>query len=198
MNAIPLETMTVETFLAWAETIPPEAGRFELWDGEVIEKRGAAGSINSERSQHWETKAAIYDALRDALKTAGLPGRIAMDGPTVRFSAKSAVEPDVLVYFGARVKRGSLEVPNPAIVVEVLSPSTARRDLSEKLEGYFRLPSVAHYLVIDPDKPMLIHHQRGQDGAILTRIVTGKTLRLEGLPGDSALDVDLTEVLAPV
>ena len=36
------------------------------------------------------------------------------------------------------------------IVVEVLSPSTRHIDASKKLAGYFRLPSVAHYLIVDP------------------------------------------------
>ena len=117
-------------------------------------------------------------------------------GPTVRFDARHAVEPDALVYFGARGARGALEIPNPSIVVEVLSPSTARHDLSLKLAGYFRLPSLVHYLIIDPDKPQLIHHRRGEDGIIVTRVVDGGSLRLDGLPDGAALDVDLAETLA--
>ncbi len=196
MTALPRHTMTVETFLAWAETLPKEAGRFELWDGEVIEKRGAAGSMNAERSQHWEAKAAIFIALRDAAKRSGLPAHVAIDGPTVRFDSGKAVEPDVLVYFGDRAPRDALEIPNPAIVVEVLSPSTARMDLSLKLQGYFSLPSVAHYLILDPDKPLLIHHRRGPDGTIVTRFVTERILRLDELPNDAVLDLDLKDVFS--
>jgi hypothetical protein len=69
-------------------------------------------------------------------------------------------------------------------------------DLSWKLEGYFGLPSVIHYLVIDPDKPLLIHHQRGPDANILTRIVSEPTLRLDNLPDGGAIDLDLSEVLS--
>jgi hypothetical protein len=39
-------------------------------------------------------------------------------------------------------------------------------DAQMKLAGYFRLPSVAHYLVVDPDKPLFIHHARSNDGSI--------------------------------
>lgn len=63
-----------------------------------------------------------------------------------------------------------MEVPNPVIVVEVLSPSTRRIDASRKLAGYFSLPSLHHYLIVDPEKPPLIHHQRQDDGTILTRL----------------------------
>jgi Uma2 family endonuclease len=90
------------------------------------------------------------------------------------------------------VPRDVLEVPNPTIVVEVLSPGTERLDLSLKLEGYFTVPSLHHYLIIDPDRPILIHHRRGQGDAIETRFVHGSALRLDP-PG---LDVDLGEVLA--
>ena len=64
MNAIPRRKMNVDEFLAWAETVPKEDGRFELWDGEVVEKKGPVGSMNAERSEHWEAKAAIFKARR--------------------------------------------------------------------------------------------------------------------------------------
>jgi hypothetical protein len=54
------------------------------------------------------------------------------------------------------------------------------------------IPSERHYLIIDPDRPLLIHHKRGTSDAIETRIVSGPTLRLDP-PG---LELDLVEVLA--
>jgi Uma2 family endonuclease len=70
-------------------------------------------------------------------------------------------------------------VPNPIVVVEVLSPSTRHIDASAKLAGYFRLPSVRHYLIVDPDRPLVIHHARGEGDTIATRVVTTGTLRLD-------------------
>src|SRR5262245_57704848 len=192
MIALPKHKMTADEFLAWAESLPKEAGKFELWDGEVIVKHGPAGQMNAERSQHWDAKFAAGRALHDAVKRAGLPCHVAVDGPSVRFANDRLVEPDVLVYCGEKMLRDVLVVPNPMIVVEVLSPSTSQMDLGVKLQGYFALPSVQHYLVIDPDRPLLIHHKRGSGDAIETRIVTGPRLQLNP-PG---LDVDLAEVLA--
>lgn len=196
MIALPKHKMTVDEFLAWSEALPKEAGRFELWDGEVIEKRGAAGSMNAERSQHWRIKGAMYRALYDALVRSGLAGDVAVEGPTVRFSPHKAAEPDVIVYFGEPVPQSAVEVPNPAIVVEVLSPSTAKLDLSWKLEAYFTLPSVEHYLIIDPDKPLLIQHSRSTSDALVTRLHhdPAKVLRLDP-PG---LEIDVSEVLAAI
>ena len=38
------------------------------------------------------------------------------------------------------------DAPNPLIVVEILSPSTAKRDRGVKRDAYFSLPSVHHDL----------------------------------------------------
>ena len=157
MTALPQHTMTVEEFLAWSAAQPKEAGRFELWDGLIIEKRGAAGEMNAERSQHWRMKAALYRAAYAALKVSGLEGDVVIDGAGVRLPSNRLVEPDVLVYLGPKVGRDALIVPDPIIVCEVLSPSTAKLDLSLKLDGYFALASIQHYVIADPDKPMGTH-----------------------------------------
>ena len=192
MIALPKHKMTADEFLAWAESLPKEAGKFELWDGEVIVKHGPAGQMNAERSQHWDVKGATFAALREAIKRAGLPCFAAIDGASVRLSNSKLVEPDVLVYCGDKVPRDVIEVPSPLIVVEVLSPSTQTMDLGVKLQGYFALPSLQHYIVIDPDRPLLIHHKRGTGDAIETRIASGPSLRLDP-PG---LDLDLAEILS--
>jgi Uma2 family endonuclease len=65
------------------------------------------------------------------------------------------------------------------IVVEVLSPSTRHIDLSAKLADYFRLPSIAHYLIVDPEKPRIIHHARAAGDTILTRIASEGIIKLD-------------------
>ena len=40
-----------------------------------------------------------------------------------------------------------------------------------KLDGYFSLPSVHHYLIVDPNGPPVIHHSRQADGTIHEAIV---------------------------
>jgi Uma2 family endonuclease len=137
-------------------------------------------------------KGAIYRALHDAITRIGLPCFAVPDGASVRLANDKLVEPDALVYCGAKVPRSFLEVSNPVIVVEVLSPNTAKMDMGAKLQGYFALPSLQHYLVVDPDRPLLIQHKRGVGAALETLITAGPRLQLDP-PG---LDVDLTEILA--
>jgi Uma2 family endonuclease len=190
MIELPKQKMTADEFLAWAEDLPNEAGKFELWDGEVVLRHGPAPGFE-ERSEHWDAKGAMYRALHDAIKRAGLPCIAAVDGPAVRLSPSRMARPDVLVYCGPRVPRGVQEVAEPLILAEVLSPTTKARDHGVKLQGYFALPSLSHYLIIDPDRARLIHHKRGTRGTVEPSIVTGPRLQLDP-PG---LDVDLTEVL---
>ena len=80
------------------------------------------------------------------------------------------------------------------IVVEVLSPSSAHADLGAKLAGYFKVPSLAPYLVLDPERRMVIHHARGEAGLIATRIVTEGAIDLTP-PG---LTVAVAELFADV
>ena len=73
----------------------------------------------------------------------------------------------------------TIEIDDPIIVVEVLSPSTAAIDHGRKLSGYFSLASVEHYLILDPERRVAIHHKRGQGDAIETRVLTGGAARLD-------------------
>ena len=106
----------------------------------------------------------------------------------MRVSARTAFEPDALVYCGPRLPPAAIEIPNPVIVVEVLSEGTAGRDHGVKLVGYFSLSSVAHYLIVDPERRTAVHHRRGQGDLIETRILTAGALRLD--PPGFELTVD--------
>ena len=81
-------------------------------------------------------------------------------------------------------------VPNPVIVVEVLSPTTRHTDTSAKLIGYFKLPSVHHYLIIDPDARTVTHHARAADSTVSGRTLTNEELDLTP-PGIKVLASDL-------
>lgn len=172
--------MTVDQYLAWAQEHP---GRYELYDG-------VAYAMSPEGAGHAEIKFAVQTALQRGIKARKLPCHMLPDGMTVRVEAKTAFEPDALVYCGEKIKFSDIEVPNPVIVVEVLSPSTRRIDTSAKLAGYFKLPSVMHYLVVDPARPCVLHHTRGSDGSIVTHIVREGTITLDP-PG---FTVDVNEI----
>jgi Uma2 family endonuclease len=60
---------------------------------------------------------------------------------------------------------------NPIIVVEVLSPTTRNLDKTIKLADYFRVASIAHYLIVDLERSHVLHYRRQPDGTIIVTIV---------------------------
>lgn len=179
MTALPKERMTVEEFLAWSGDQP---GRYELVDGEVVAQA-------AERVAHAETKLAVVNALAKSIRRKGLPCRALPDGVVVRVSKSTVYEPDAQVYCGPELPGDTLLV-EPIIVVEVLSPSTGKNDALGKLEGYFRLASIRHYLIVHPDRPLVIHHARGEGDVILTRIHHDGVVTLDP-PG---IELELAEI----
>ena len=184
MSAAAKKRMTVEEFLVWSQA---QEGRWELQDGEPL-------AMSPERIAYLETKFTAATALKNALDRAQAPCRAVPDGATVRIAASTAFEPDALVYCGPRLPPDATEIPNPLIVVEVLSPGTAVRDHGAKLEGYFSLSSVMHYLILDADSRKAIHHKRGQGDVIEARILSDGVLRLNP-PG---LDIPVVDMFAPL
>ena len=161
--------MDVYAFLAWADG---RNGRWELRDGKPV-------MMAPERAIHALTKFAAQKALDAAVARAGLSYRVFPDGVTVRINSRTAFEPDALVVCPSPPDLNSMEIPNPVVVVEVLSPSTAADDHGPKLDGYFSVASVEHYLILDPDRRVVIWHKRWQAGAIETRILRDGRVRLD-------------------
>jgi Uma2 family endonuclease len=183
---IPLaKNMTADEFLAWAEAQPH--GRHELVCGEVV-------AMAPERAGHVRAKHAVANSLAAAIKRAGAPCEAFAEGLAVVIDGHTAYEPDALVNCGERIPDDTLVAPAPVVVVEVLSPSTQKFDMAGKFVDYFRAPGIRHYLVVDLERRLVLHHQRAPGGAIATRILgegqitldpPGLALAVEGLFGDS-------------
>ena len=174
--------MTVDEFLRWAAG---REGRYELVDGRIV-------AMAPERIEHARVKFRAARALDRAIAQAGLPCEVLVDGPAVRIDGATSYQPDVIVHCGAALPGDAYEVAEPVVLVEVVSPSSGAVDRGRKLVDYFRLPSLRHYLVLDPDRRVVVHHERtGAD--IRTRILGDGRLRLDP-PG---IELDVTELFPP-
>ncbi len=131
MSALPQTRITVDEYLAWAAGQP---GRYELLDGTVH-------AMSPEGARHAEVKGSVHGALVSAIHARRVSCYALPDG-MVRVDKATAFEPDALVYCGPKIAPAALEIPNPVIIVEFLSPSTRRIDTSAKVTGYFRLPAL--------------------------------------------------------
>jgi Uma2 family endonuclease len=162
--------MTREEFLAWVEQRP--TGRFERIDGIVV-------AMAPERASHNRCKGAARDALRRAISDAGLTSCEAFtDGMTVQVE-NSDFEPDAVLRCGPRLPGDSTKVPDPLVLVEVLSPDSGTRDRATKLRAYFKLPSVQHYLIVWPDEQRVVHHARMPNDQLATQVCVSGDIRLD-------------------
>jgi Uma2 family endonuclease len=174
----PVQSMTRTEYRAWAERQP--VGRFERIEGVVV-------AMAPERVEHNDRKMSAWMALRRAISDAAAPCHAHGDGMTVEVG-DSDYEPDAVVYCGERLAPGSMTVPDPLVIVEVLSPSTSATDRAWKLREYFRLPSLRHYLIVWADRQQIVHHRRDEANAIVTSVLTGGEIRLD--PPGIAISVE--------
>jgi Uma2 family endonuclease len=165
----PVSRMTRAEYRTWAEHQP--FGRFERVAGVVV-------AMAPERAGHNRRKRRVQQALDQAVRAAGLPCEVYADGITVEVD-DSDYEPDAVLHCGDRLADDAIAVPDPLVIVEVLSPSTSSSDRAWKLREYFRLTSLRHYLIVWADKPQVVHHHRRDGGEIETRTVIGGEIRLD-------------------
>jgi hypothetical protein len=106
---------------------------------------------------------------------AGVHCQALPDGATVE-TGDSDYEPHALVNCGEAMDDDAVSAPNPVIVVAVLSPGTT--STGAKLADHFRVPSIAHYLIVHPTRRTVIHHRWVGDG-IETRIIVNGPITMD-------------------
>jgi Uma2 family endonuclease len=158
-------------FYAWARTQP--RGRFERAGGLVV-------AMSPEQYGHTRVKYCVTKALEAALAAVGSSCVAVPEGATVEIDEDTDYEPDASIHCGGPIPRESLMVPNPVVVVEVISLSSRRIDTQVKRDMYFRVPSIQHYLVVQADRREVTHYGRGEgDRARLAGVLTGGRVTLE-------------------
>jgi Uma2 family endonuclease len=153
-----LAPLTLEAFLEWERRQPL---RYEFDGSGPVAMTG--GSL-----EHSVIATNLVRALEDRL--VGTPCR-AFRGDLKVMVAGHVRYPDALVTCSP-VPRGSDTVPDPVVVFEVLSPSTAGVDRIVKNEEYRLTPSIQHYVMLEQSRAAATVFSR--DGANWTgRLVTG-------------------------
>lgn len=178
-KALPDLRMTVAEFVLWHEGTDT---RHELVDGRPVAMAPPSG-------RHAEVGTNILMALNQRLRR---PCR-ALFGAGVALSADDAEcrEPDVLVTCEPTPEHIFL---SPRLVVEVLSPSTAKDDHSDKLDFYKSLPSVEAVILVWQDRRRVQLHVREDPRWPAQDFTGGGTVPLAG-PG---VALPLDEVYAGV
>ena len=136
--------MTVEEYLAFADR-RPDNEKWELIDGEPV--------LQASPSRSHQTIFLNLAFLLGSLQRARQQSWEASPGIGVRVSDTSLPEPDMFIAPAGSARRDPYgrETRDILVAFEILSPSTAERDLRWKRTAYTRLPSLTHYIVVAQD-----------------------------------------------
>jgi Uma2 family endonuclease len=159
---------TVAEFEAW------HARRPEKWEFIAGQPRlMAPGSM-----KYTILKGNVFRALDRAL--AGTPCHVLTEGAQILTADISAI-PDAVVTC-APVDLTTPVVREPALIVEVMSPSSEADDTGRKWFAYQKIPSLRHYLVISQERREVAVHSRA-GGLWRERFATaGEAIDLEDPP----------------
>ena len=181
--------LTFDDFLLF----PEDGKRHELIDG--VHYVTAAPTVG-----HQELLGRLHLAIGNFLVGRRQLGRVFLSPLDVVLSYYDVVEPDLLFVAGDQqdiLTEANVQGP-PALVVEILSPSTRRRDEGIKRE-LFEAKGIREYWIVDPKGLRVTVYRRGDEGQFprLMELAAGQALNLETplLPG-FALSID--DLFAPV
>ena len=121
--------------------LPADGNRYELVDGELIVSPSPA-------LRHQAVLGRLYDALSPYVRAGNL-GMVLWSPADLELEPGQVNQPDVFVLPSIAFERWE-DAPRPLLVVEALSPSTARYDRGLKRRFYQRA-GVPEYWIIDID-----------------------------------------------
>lgn len=187
MSAIPIKKMTLEEYLEFDYNAE---GRYEYFDGEVIEMSGGSPEHSLLGSQ-------LGFLLRRELNPKGClvySSDILLKVPALlpyRYADISALcgQP---VY--EELGKQKLLV-NPSLIVEVLSPSTESYDREEKFKAYKSIKSLREYLLVSQTKKFITLYVRHNEKFwFQSEYVEAETLKLESLECELSVDEIYQEI----
>jgi len=186
------EAFTQETFRRWFERRSrSDSNHYELIDGHVVLSPPAA-------AWHEAVEARLVALLEAHASARGL-GTVLASRTAYELPGGETLAPDVSFLSreraqgGPRPERYEISRVVPSLVVEILSPATARRDRTEKLEIYVR-NGVDEYWIVDFTRREITVHQPSDEGltesviyvsgVVESRVLPDLNARVEDVFGD--------------
>jgi Uma2 family endonuclease len=157
--------MSLAEFLEWDDGTQT---RYELVDGRplaMVPPIEAHGTIVANLARH------IGNHLKPPCRVVVEAGVVPAD------RADSWYQPDLVVTC-APAERGARAIPEPRLIVEVLSPSTAAHDRGIKLADYRRLASVEQILMVASEDRHVEVWRRTEDGWKVQDLIGDATIPL--------------------
>ncbi|MGC1274402.1 MAG: Uma2 family endonuclease [Planctomycetaceae bacterium] len=153
-------TVTVAAYLDREAAADKAGGRkAEFVDGEIREMPGASWRHNAVVGNLFVAIGMRLRGKSFAACGSEMRVRVASPGPFYYPDLCVSPIPPAIV-----TDRGESLV-NPTLITEVLSPTTEAVDRGEKLAGYTRIPTLRHYLLVDPNACRVDHYSLDEDGS---------------------------------
>lgn len=166
--------------------LPDDGNRYEVIAGELY-------VTPPPETPHQEASARLFMELRGYATEHDL-GKVLYAPVAVLLADGDYLEPDIVFvrtdHLHYKTKRG-IEGP-PDLVVEILSPTTARQDRGIKRERYAHF-GIPEYWIVDTDRRRIEVH-RLTDPPTLPRLVTDR-LAWQPVEGGPVLELDVNALL---
>ena len=160
MRLSSINKLSPEQFFAW---LPGQEGRYELVDSEVVLMAGAG-------RRHDRVVVNLIATMDGQLRSG--PCQTFTGDTFVSTSPTTRRMPDVGVDY-KKPDEESLEADKPALLIEVLSPTTRAMDVTIKLQEYQALDALEYVLLVDTENPKVQFHFRKGDRSWTSAVVEG-------------------------
>ena len=169
MSAVAKKKFTAEEYAAMELVAKYKSG---FYRGEIFPMHGHGGplAVAGAKFDHNQLKDNLVFEITGRLK--GGPCRTLSSDMRVRVEVTGLeTYPDVLILCGPPAFTDDTEICllNPAVVIEVLSPSTALYDRGTKFRHYQLIPSLREIILIEQEEPICERYVRAPDGNSWTR-----------------------------
>jgi Uma2 family endonuclease len=135
--------------------LPDDGNRYELFDGELLVTPAPA-------HLHQRVISCLLTRLIPYVDAMGV-GRVYTSPADLALGGDQLSQPDIFVVPSPPGGRASWnEVPNPVLVIEVLSPGTARHDRTVKRRRFQRA-GIPEYWIIDPEARLVERWRPGDE-----------------------------------
>jgi Uma2 family endonuclease len=134
--------------------LPEDSNRYELFDGELL-------VTPAPTAPHQIAIAHLWEILLPFVRRHGL-GRVLTSPADLSLGGQQLSQPDLFVVSNIPEDRSWSRMPNPILVVEVLSPSSARFDRITKRRR-FQLAGIPEYWIVDLEARVVERWRPGED-----------------------------------
>ena len=131
------------------------------------------GLTGGARREHNAASGNVYALLKNHLRATPCRAYIA-DMQVQVLATGDSFYPDVVVSCEAGALTAEITLTQPKVIVEVLSPTTANYDRSDKFQKYRLIPTLREYVLIDPHTKTIDIYRWQESGDWLLAVADGE------------------------